>query len=107
MANRLSACVLVYDRQPEDVRMGDPTETLARAVIAASLISSGKFDLSAFDAKGERRSAGRRPDTPDQLEALLALADAWGGPEYDVRRNTALMALAKLSDAIYRAIVER
>jgi hypothetical protein len=82
--------------------MADLSEALAKATIAAALIGSGKFDLSEFDATGRRARHGG--GSGDPVENLLLNADVWGDPDHNVRDNRALMALAKLSDAIYRAV---
>ncbi len=84
--------------------MADSSETLAKAVIAASLIACGKFDLTAFDEDG--RLAGdtdtwrRRSD----LEKLLAQSDFWAREGRDWRKNPALTALRNLSEVIYKAL---
>ncbi|MGH9371217.1 MAG: hypothetical protein ACRD15_06770, partial [Vicinamibacterales bacterium] len=79
-------------------------ETLAKAVLAASLIASGKFDLTAFDEDG-RLAADTDPwRRRSDLEKLLAQSDFWSREGRDWRQNPALTALRNLTDTLFKAL---
>jgi hypothetical protein len=77
-------------------------ETLAKAMIAAALITRGHFDLTQYDERGRLREPGTVMPNPahalDELAAAWVKVDAGGGP------HPALDALRTMTDIIYRTV---
>jgi hypothetical protein len=83
--------------------MGDVD--LANAIIAAALIQSGEFKLSAFDERGQ--PLRERPTSAhSDAERLVQLAIAIGDPDADWYNTPALTTLRKLTNGIRRALYE-
>jgi hypothetical protein len=78
---------------------------LENAIIAAALIQSGEFKLSAFDDRG-RPIRGKLPDQPGPTERLTRQAEVLSDPDFDWSTAPALMTLRKLTNAIRRALYE-
>jgi hypothetical protein len=83
--------------------MGDVD--LANAIIAAALIQSGAFKLSAFDERGQPLRDGPTSAHSD-AERLVQQAMTLGDPDSDWYDTPALMTLRKLTNAIRRALYE-
>jgi hypothetical protein len=79
---------------------------LANAIIAAALIQSGEFKLSAFDERGQPLATDHpRPDqTP--AERFIRQAEVLGNPDFEWNETPALVALRKLTNTIRRALYE-
>jgi hypothetical protein len=83
--------------------MGDVD--LANAIIAAALIQSGEFKLSAFDDRGQPLPDGATSAHSD-AERFIQQAMALGDPDSDWYDTPALTALRKLTNVIRRALYE-
>jgi len=82
--------------------MGDVD--LANAIIAAALIQSGEFRLSAFDDRGQPLVKGLDGDA--STERLIRQAVTLSDPDFDWSTAPALVTLRKLTNTIRRALYE-
>ncbi len=78
---------------------------LANAIIAAALIQSGEFKLSAFDERGQPLR-DRQGDNLNPAERLMRQADVLANPDLDWSATPALATLRKLTNTIRRALYE-
>jgi hypothetical protein len=78
---------------------------LANAIIAAALIQSGEFKLSAFDSRGEPLR-GQPARDRSEMQRLIEQADVLGDPDFNSYGSPALTALRKLTNAIRRSLHE-
>ena len=87
--------------------MAAKDETLAKAMIAAALISTGAVDFKGYDEHGrDLRGASDEWKSLNSHVQRSRQARSWSQREHNWRENAALTTLRRLTDGIYRALDE-